>query len=242
MKKISLLALLIFSTSIVSFGQNRFTSTDGSSFGRTTSVTSRPGNFLIPVPHLRLKTVNRAEMTEEDIKLDKKKYLSYNYDLASVDDYDTKAYIRYNIFDDQMEFVKEESIYYLAKEAGRKVKFINTNTIYRVYDFENDQHFFQVLVDGDNSLIKKQRVRYIDAKVANSGYDIAKPANYKRMKDEYYLALDNKTLVKLPKSKKGFMNAFGDKSSKIKSYMKENKLGYKKEKDLAKIVTYYNTL
>ena len=45
--------------------------------------------------------------------------------------------------------------------------------MYRVYDFENDQHFFQVLVDGENSLIMKQRVRYIDAKVANTGYDTA---------------------------------------------------------------------
>jgi hypothetical protein len=62
------------------------------------------------------------------------------------------------------------------------------------------------------------------------------------MKDEYYLALNNKALVKLPKSKKGFMKAFGDKSSKINSYMKENKLGYKKEKDVAKIVSYYNSL
>ena len=28
-----------------------------------------------------------------------------------------------------MEFVKEESIYYLAKEVGRQVKFINTNEL-----------------------------------------------------------------------------------------------------------------
>lgn len=244
MKKTSITILLLCLASAMSYGQShRVVDIDqGSRLGRIQSSTNRPGNFLIPVPHLRLKTIDRAEWTEEDLKLDKKKYLSYNYDLASVDDYDTKAYIRYNIFDDQMEFVKEESIYYLAKEAGRKVKFINSNTIYRVYDFENDQHFLKVLVDADNSLIVKQRVRYIDAKVANTGYDVAKPANYKRVKDEYFLALDNKTLVKLPKSKKGFIKAFGDQSSKIKSYMKENKLGYKREKDLAKIVNYYNSL
>lgn len=244
MKKPIVTSILLFFALSTSFGQSQrvVDMSSGSSLGRIQSSTNRPGNLLIPVNHLRLKTVNTAEMTEEEIKLDKKKYLSYSYDLASVDDYDTKAYIRYNIFDDQMEFVKEESIYYLAKEAGRKVRFLNSELIYRVYDFQNDQQFFKVLVDDTHSLIVKQRVRYIDAKVANSGYDIAKPANYKRVKDEYFLALDNKKLVKLPRNKKSFFKIFGDNADKIKSYMKENRLGYKKEKDLTKIVAYYNTL
>lgn len=243
MKKVSLITLLAVMICGVSFSQSHrvVDISEGSRLGRIQSSTNRPGNFLIPVPHLRLTTVDKAA-TKEAIDLDKKKYLSYNYDLASVDNYDTKAYVRYNIYDDQIEFVKDESIYYLAKEAGRQVSFINTKDLYRVYDFNNDLEYFKVHLDGKNALVAKQRVRYVDAKVAVTGYDIAKPANYKRMKDELYLALENKTLVKLPKKKKDFFKSFGDKADQIKSYAKENRLGYKKVEDLKKLIAYFNTL
>ena len=245
MKKIAYLFVIMLLVSTDGFSQTRpssiAVSTDEGSFGRTVPATNRSGNFLIPVTHLRLKSVDKSVLLE-NLELEKKKYLSYKYDLASVDNYDTKAYVRYNIYEDQIEFVKDESIYYLAKEVGRQVVFTESKFMYRVYEFENDLHFFRVYVDGKNSLIVKQRVRYIDAKVARSGYDTARPANYKRMKDELYLALDNKKLVKLSKKKKEFFKAFGDKADAIKSYVKENKLGYKSIKDLTKIVNYYNTL
>ena len=234
MKKTLFSILLITFISIGAYGQ--LTRNVG------TSVTNRAGNELIPITHLRLKTIDKS-LSEEDVNLQKKKYLFYSYNEAAVDDYDTKAFVRYNIFDDEMEFVKDESIYYLAKEIGRKIRFINTNSIYKVFEFKGELHFFKVHVEGKNSLIAKQKVRYIEEKVAKSGYDRAKPANYKRLKDELYLVIDNKKMVKLSKkSKKEFFKSFGDKSSEIQKYAKKNKLGRKSIEDLKKIVTYYNTL
>ena len=234
MKKTLFSILLITFISLGSYGQ--LTRNVG------TSVTNRAGNELIPITHLRLKTIDKS-LSEEDINLQKKKYLFYSYNEAAVDDYDTKAFVRYNIFDDQMEFVKDESIYYLAKDIGRKIHFINTNTTYKVFEFKVDLHFFKVYVEGKNSLIAKQKVRYIEEKVAKSGYDRARPENYKRLKDEIYLAINNKRMVKLSKkSKKEFFKSFGDKSSEIQKYVKKNKLGRKIVEDLKKIVAYYNTL
>jgi len=234
MKKTLFSILLITFVSIGTYGQ--LTRNVG------TSVTNRAGNELIPITHLRLKTIDKS-LSEEDINLQKKKYLFYSYNEAAVDDYDTKAFVRYNIFDDEMEFVKDESIYYLAKEIGRKIRFINTNSIYKVFEFKGDLHFFKVHVEGENSLIAKQKVRYIEEKVAKSGYDRARPENYKRLNDEIYFAIGNKKLVKLSKkSKKEFFKSFGEKSSEIQKYVKKNKLGRKNIEDLKKIVTYYNTL
>lgn len=234
MKKTLFSILLIAFMSLSSYGQ--LTRNLG------TSVTNRAGNELIPITHLRLKTIDKS-LSEEDINLQKKKYLFYSYNEAAVDDYDTKAFVRYNIFDDEMEFVKDESIYYLAKEIGRKIRFINTNVTYKVFEFKGDLHFFKVYVEGKSSLIAKQKVRYIEEKVAKSGYDRARPEDYKRLKDEIYLAIDNKKMVKLSKkSKKEFFKSFGDKSSEIQKYVKKNKLGRKNVGDLEKIVAYYNTL
>lgn len=230
--KVCILALMAL-VSVDSFGQFG---------GRTESVTNRPGNSLIPVTHMRLKTVDKSVL-EENVELEKKKYLFFNYNLAAVDDYDTKAYVRYNIYNDEMEFVKDKSIYYLAKEVGRRVVFAVPASIYKVYELNGELQFFKVLVEDKNSLIVKHRVRYVDAKVAKSGYDRAKPADYKRLKDEIYLVIGDKKMVKLSKKKKKeFFTSFGDKASEIKAYMKKNKLGYKSAEDLKKVVEYYNTI
>ena len=195
----------------------------------------------VPAFHLQLKIVDKREL-KESVELDKKKYVSYTYDLAKVDEYDTQSYVRYNIYDDQMEFVKDESIYYLVKEEGRKVIFIESKSTYRVHNFDDELSFFKVHFDGKHSLVAKQKVRYIDAKVAQSGYDRDRPADYRRLKDELYIAMDNKVLVKLSKKKKEFYKAFGDKANQIKNYVKENKLSYKKVDDVINIVSYFNTL
>lgn len=217
-------------------------STDDAHFGTVPGQGGNRALFVIPDAHLRLKTIDKSVL-KENVELEKKKYLTYTYELASVDDYDTKAYVRYNIFDDQIEFVKDKSIYYLAKEAGRKVHFINTKSSYKVYEMDGELHFFKVHLEGENSLVAKQRIRYIDAKVAKSGYDRSKPANYKRLKDELYLVIGEDKLVKLSKkNKKEFYKSFGDKATQIKAFMKEQKLGYKNAKDLTKIVQYFNTL
>ena len=242
-----LTSVLAMFLSASSFGQSQNNPVGFSSTGHGHNLGVVPGNgnrtvFVIPDTHLRLKTIDKSVL-KANAELEKKKYLNYNYDLAAVDSYDTKAYVRYNIFDDEIEFVKEKSIYYLAKEVGRKVVFANTKEVYKVFKMNDELHFFKVHSEGKNSLIAKQKVRYIEAKVAKSGYDRAKPANYKRLKDELYLASADGKLIKLSKKgKKDFFKSFGDKSDQIKSFVKENKLGYKKTNDLKKIVQYYNTI
>lgn len=237
MKRYSLLisVALVFSLSLEA--QN----VSPSSVKRGSSGLSWRQVAQVPIYGIRLKTVDKSAL-KESVEMDKKKYVSYTYDLAKVDEYDTQSYVRYNIYDDQMEFVKDESIYYLVKEEGRKVTFLESKSTFRVYEFDNDLGFYKVHLDGKNSLVAKLKVRYVDAKVAISGYDRDRPADYNRMKDELYLATDNKKLVKLPKKKKEFYKVFGDKSNEIKSYIKKNKFSYKSVEDLKEIVKYYNTL
>lgn len=195
----------------------------------------------VPVFNLQLKIVDKS-LLKESVELDKKKYVSYTYDLAKVDEYDTQSYVRYNIYDDQMEFVKDESIYYLVKEEGRKVTFLESKSTYRVHNFENELGFYKLYVDDKHSLVAKQKVRYVDAKRAISGYDRDRPADYKRLKDDLYLAVNNKELVEIPKKKKEFYKIFGDKSNQVKDYVKQNKLKTKSIEDLSKIVKYFSTL
>lgn len=178
---------------------------------------------------------------EELVKIQYKKYHSQDYKPAFVDDFKQKAFLRYNIFEDQMEFIKDDNVYYLKKEQGRKVRFIN-NTLYKVYASNGKPQFFLVHADGKNSLLAKQVVKFIEAKKATSGYGSDKPADYKRRRDELYLVMDGKGLVKVPSKKKDFYKVFGSNASSVKDYMKKNKLGTKKVQDLKKVVQFLNGL
>lgn len=184
----------------------------------------------------------KAEDVPDDLKaIQWKKYQSKDYKPAYIDDFKERAYLRYNIFEDQMEFVKDNNIYYLKKDTGRKIRF-SDNTLYKVYGLKGKPQFFLVHIDGKNSLLAKQSVRFVEAKKATSGYDKDKPADYKRRKDVLYLAVEGKGLVEIPSKKKSFYAVFGNHASTVKSYMKEHKLNYKKVKDLTKLVGYMNTL
>ena len=183
---------------------------------------------------------------EEDIPADLKliqykKYLTKDYKPAYVDDFKQVAYLRYNIHEDQMEFTKDNQVYYLKKDIGRQVRFTNQSK-YKIYGFKGEPQFFLVHEDGKNSLLARQIVKFSESQEPLSGYDRGKPADYKRRKDELYLALQNKGLVKVPTKKKIFHSIFGDHASTMKTYMKKNKLSYKKVDDLKKAVAHFNTL
>tara|TARA_R110002072_G_scaffold95197_16_gene209852 strand:+ start:11497 stop:12150 length:654 start_codon:yes stop_codon:yes gene_type:complete len=169
-----------------------------------------------------------------------KKYLSQDYKPAFVDEIKEQTYLRYNIFDDEMEYVKGNQIYYLKKEIGRTVRFAD-NTTYKVYQKSGSLKYFLVNVEGKNDLVTNQIVKFYPKEEPLSGYDRGKSADFKRKNDEFYIATKNR-VIQLPTNKKSFYKFFGPKAPKIKSYLKKNRLSYKKIEDLEKVITYYNTL
>lgn len=170
-----------------------------------------------------------------------KKYLSKDYKPAFVDDFKVRAFLRYNIHEDQMEFIKDENVFYLKKEIGRTVRFAD-KTKYMIFDLEGEPQFFLVHQEGNNLLLAKQIVKYVEAREPNSGYDRGTPPDYKRRRDEIYIAFNGKEITRVPRKKKAFYALFDDRADNVKSYMKKNKLGYKNVQDLKKVVEYINTL
>lgn len=188
------------------------------------------------------RDLDNAMTAEAKKKLLQKQYLTIAYNSAIIDNFTTPAFLRYNMYNDQMEFVKNDQIYYMKKEKGRKVRFTTLNTLYKVYEVYGDLEFFLVEVSGNSgSLLVKQSVRFIKPEKATSQYTKAKEANFKRRKDEYFLAIQD-NVVKIPTKKKSLPGIFGDKSKEIKDYIKKEKIKPSRVKDLKKLVAYYNTL
>lgn len=188
--------------------------------------------FINPVSSINEKGVTALE---------EKKYLNKTFRPAIIDTLKAITYLRYNIFDDQMEVESGDKIYIIKKDVGRKIRFTSPKALYKVYELDGSLNYFLVLTNGKAQLLAKQIVKFIPAEETTSSYKKAKEAHFKRNKDLLYLYL-NDNLVKIPSKKSSFPAIFGTKEAQIKSFMKKNKLRHKKVEDIKKVVQYYNTL
>jgi len=207
----------------------------------TTLNTLEAQNLTIGSSEL-FSTAATSDHSEALKKIAHKKYLTTDYLLAKVDDLKGSAYLRYNIYQDEMEFIKDEQIYYLRKEQNRKIYFPQQKATYQVFEINGSLKYFIVQNKGENKLLTRQVIKFTEAREPQSSYQKGTPADYKRKDDEHFLALNNTTFVKIPSNKKSFYDLFGNKSSEIKTYVKKNKLNHKDIDDLRKVVDHFNTL
>jgi hypothetical protein len=101
-----------------------------------------------------------------------------------------------------------------------------------------DADYFQVLSDGKVKLLKK------NAKGVSESKDGIGTAVVTRMivdNVDYYLLIGGK-LIRIKKDKKTIEAALGDKQPELESYIKANNLNMKRDDDMAKLITQYNSL
>ncbi|MBC5775841.1 hypothetical protein H8S95_17330 [Pontibacter sp. KCTC 32443] len=97
--------------------------------------------------------------------------------------------------------------------------------------------FYEVLADGKTQLLKRISKSIVEEREDNS---ITKTKMYKESV-RYYLATDGK-LTKISKNKKAVFEALGKDTAALDKYIKDNKLNIREDNDLAKLVTYANTI
>ena len=155
--------------------------------------------------------------------------------------------IRFDAYQDEMEVEKDNHKFYLRKDFNSTTTFLGTNKVYQVYNYEDKDQvrtgFFVVLFNGDEvSLLMKERIKFFEEVIAQSGYDKYKPPTLKRVKDKLYIGYKNNETKELPKKKNEILKLFSTKSKNIEAFAKKNKLGFKNKEDLIKIFTYYHSL
>lgn len=183
----------------------------------------------------------KNKVSEEIKKISYKKYSNVDFKPANINKNDKQHFLRFNIHKNEMEFIKNNRIFYLEKRLGNEIFFESLKTNYKVYSLNDKLLYFKVDFKGKNSLLTKQTIDFIEEKEPKTGYDQRTPPNFKKRDDEFYLAKNNE-LKLISSKKKKFYPLFGNRATEIKIYVKKNKLNIKKNKDLKKIITYYNSL
>ncbi len=173
-------------------------------------------------------------------------YLKAQYKEASIIDEKLgtiDAKLKYNIFTDALEYKEGSNLYNIYKAPTVHAR-IDGDYFYYC-EFKNtrgvDRSGYYVLVElNDQYRIYKKYTLRIKDPISNEMTHTHYPGELRTL-TTYYLE-ENNVILELPMNKKELLASFSDKQEDLKSYLKKEKIRFKKEEDLIRLVSRYNAL
>ena len=190
-------------------------------------------------PNTKIEGVTAVDASAKTQHL---RFLSEGYKKAKLNELKDEFLFRYNIFADEMEFIKDGKIYFLSKTKNQTITFLDLNRTFKVIELDGKLQYLEINYNGKVALYTKQSVIYKEGKVATTQFETSKKSKFIKKKDEHYITIDNSEIIKLPKGKKDFYALFGEKSNAIKKYAKNEKISRKKVTDIIQILKHYNSI
>jgi hypothetical protein len=194
-----------------------------------------------------LKDENSADIFNPDIYagVDGSPYLSDDWAYARIKLNDDRSFdsvlIRVNLFENKIHFKdnngKERMVAVPVKEIEIRDESSKWNHTFFVSGYGSDKDiFYQVLADG-------KKIGYLKTMtVIKREYKVFNAPNQKKfeLQDGKLALFAHGTLYEESKNCASLMTAFGD-DSKVKDFIAANDIKCNKEKDLKKLVDYYNS-
>ena len=155
--------------------------------------------------------------------------------------------LRYNAYSNEIEINNSSSgnkdeYGALNKDPNVYIK-INQN-VYVFVPFENSNSngsYFEILSEGKSfDLYKKTTVKFISPTFAKTSYENNKPAEFKH-KHVYFLVNKNGDFFELPSKKNKLIKFLSKDHEHVKEFAKKSRLNPNDEKDLIRLVSFYNT-
>ena len=153
-----------------------------------------------------------------------------------------KIALRYNIFDQRMEYNFKNQVYSINNPLDiQKIEIGNRIFIY--YYSRNNYEFngyYQLFTQGKASLLLKREIVYREEEKSD-GIVEAKPERFLKNPDKYYIVISSRE-PELLKNKKSLKIIFSDNAKEMEAFAKKEKISFKKTADLIRLVDYYNSL
>ncbi|MFM9910027.1 MAG: hypothetical protein ACKVOW_11785 [Chitinophagaceae bacterium] len=127
-------------------------------------------------------------------------------------------------------------IFFIDSTAGKNIPY-KLRTGYPAIDYQNENNFYQLLVDGHTQLLKSVRKKVNAQKNDVSGETIKVLDAY----EEYYV-FNNGQLKRLKKEKEFVLELLKNQKEKVDLFLKDNKTNFKNPEHLIKLFSYYNSL
>ncbi len=150
----------------------------------------------------------------------------------------TKIKLRYNIFTDDFEIKQRGKIFNIKKDKNLKKIQIN-DVFFSLIEIDKFQKntIAEILYDNKLKLFLKHQAYFLKAELAK-GYTEPKPNRFEIPNPKLYLKTPfNRSLIRIKKIK-DFAKIFPRSSSKIKKFIKENKIKIDNKEQLIQLVRY----
>jgi len=173
-------------------------------------------------------------------------YIDEKYSSAKVNGGTESFMIRFNPYNNTMEYNKDKQELVLNKSQNTLIEFVN-GSIYKLVSYKNKkssmaEDYMKVIFDDEKiAFYKLERVELKAATVANNSYEQSSPAEYRRAKDEYFMKLGENTFV-APTKSKDIIKLFPGKEKELKEYFKSNKVNFTDDADLIKLGRYLTSI
>ncbi|GGP03038.1 hypothetical protein GCM10010992_09840 [Cloacibacterium rupense] len=157
--------------------------------------------------------------------------------------------VRYNAYEDEMEFKVNNDIQFVTKQNNLRMKFVDNRIIYFLtkYQYDNKDingYLVELIGNGKYKLYKKEKIQVVEYNNNTTNtYLKGKNPYFEREKD-VYLINDNGVYKKVPKNTKDLiylLNLSND-ESKILEFAKQKKINLKNENDQIQIINFINGL
>jgi hypothetical protein len=190
-------------------------------------------------------TFGRGNLTIDEI--DGTPYLDYEYKVGTVLTVDDVLYkdipLRYNCFNDVLEFKKDNTSYDLQpKTKIKRAEFGGQAFTYKEFesDGSTDKSYFEILTEGKATLYARFNVKFYEPEPLK-GFADAKPAKFGDLAETFYVSINNAPAKKILNNKK-LVEVLSDKQKEVETFISKQRLSVKKVDDLKKIIAYYNSL
>ena len=157
-------------------------------------------------------------------------------------------YLRYDMYADEMEYLNKnnKSLNVAVNIPALDHIYLDGHRFVSKSYFENGKQssgFLVQLVSGQCSLYKSVRVKFEEAQAEQSmPFREATPEQFKSTPAKWYFGYDSSTITSFNPSNAGLKQVFEKHYTKVKDFIKANRLKPKKEEDLITLFEYYNEL
>jgi hypothetical protein len=202
------------------------------------------------IDNVRFKKTTDGSYTRQNLKLSEIQgtpYLEDKFNPGKITTTEGTIYenisLRYNAFTDNLEFIKGNDSYNIdPKTIVKKAEFGGYIFSCISYNSKNkiQSGLFRMLIAGKATLLVKYSLNILEREPVNA-YSEAKPARFDAVRKEYFLAFEG-TPAELISNKKSLLGMFGAQTKEMELYISKNKLSFKDEDALTKIITHFNSL
>lgn len=153
--------------------------------------------------------------------------------------------LRYNIFTDEIEYQSGEQVLSLANPLDFRYIIIDEQ-VFVYYPFQAGsgaikKGFFQLIHLGEALFLKRMNISY-QRPEAPQAYAEAKPARFVRGSDTYYFRFSDRMPEEISFNRKKILRTFPDYQNELDAFIRSNRLRFRNEEDMIRLLEYYNEL